>query len=87
MKLLYAAPLCGLLIFANYISIRAQGQKNPLARALRQLIIVVIVTVVTGILAVLSLTENMALFAQCLHGMAAYISSAVYGAVYGRCLE
>lgn len=67
MELLYVAPLCGLLIFANYISIRAQGKKNPLARALRQLIIVVIITVVTGVLAIFAPIESIALIAQCLH--------------------
>lgn len=67
MKLFYAVTLCGLLVFMNYIGIRAQGQKNLLAKALRQLMAVVTVTVITSMLAVFAPVKNAALFAQCLH--------------------
>lgn len=67
MKLLYIATLCVGLLFMNYTGIRAQGQKNPLAKALRQLIIVVNITVVSGMTAIFAPTKSTALFIQCIH--------------------
>ncbi|MDO4303312.1 MAG: EAL domain-containing protein [Bacillota bacterium] len=67
MELLYIAALCGLLIFMNFVGIRAQGQRSPLARALRQLMVMVTVTVAAGMLPVLMPSEAAALFVQCIH--------------------
>lgn len=67
MKLLYIIPICLLLMFMNYLAARTLRKKNPLAKALRQLIIVVTLTVVFGVLAIFSPTKNTALFVQCLH--------------------
>lgn len=67
MKLLYGVTLCGLLVFMNYIGIRAQGKRNPLARALRQLMVVVTITVVASMAAVFVTVREIALFAQTVH--------------------
>lgn len=71
MKWLYAIPLCILLVFMNYLAARALRKKNPLAKALRQLVIAVTVTVLFGVLPIFAPTEETALFLQCLH----YIST------------
>lgn len=71
MKLLYALALCVSLVFMHYIGTRAQGKKNPLAKALRQLLIAVTVTVAASLAAMLIPVENEAVFMQCLH----YIST------------
>lgn len=67
MKLLYILTLCAGLLFMNYMGIRAQGQKNPLAKAVRHLIIAVSITVITGMTAIFAPTESVALFVQCMH--------------------
>lgn len=67
MKQLYLATLCGALVFMNYMGMRTRQQKNPLARALRQLIFVVTITVAVGMAAIFAPTENIAVFLQCIH--------------------
>lgn len=71
MIIFYAAPIFILLAIMNYLGTRALRKKNPLAKALKQLIIVDTATVALGVLAVFMPTENTALFLQCLH----YIST------------
>lgn len=71
MIMFYAIPLCILLALMNYLGTRALRKKNPLAKALKQLIIVDTATVAFGALAVFMPTEATALFLQCLH----YIST------------
>lgn len=67
MKLLYAVPICIMVVFMNYFGTRALRKRNPLARALKQLIVAVDFTVAFGVLAVFAPTVDSALFLQCLH--------------------
>lgn len=67
MKQFYLATLCGALVFMIYMGMRTRQQKNPLAKALRQLIFVVTVTVAAGMTAIFAPTENIAVFLQCVH--------------------
>jgi len=66
-KLVYTGSLCVLLALMNYMGIRAQNRRNPLVKALRQLIAAVTVTVAAGMLAVLLPWKEAALLIQCVH--------------------
>lgn len=67
MELLYLVTMCGLLLLMNFVGVRTQRQRNPLARALRQLMVMDTVTVAAGMLPVLLPSEAAALFVQCIH--------------------
>lgn len=67
MKQVYLATLCVALVVMNFLSMRTLRQKNPLAKALRQLTIAVTVTVVPGMAASFAPTADTALFLQCVH--------------------
>ncbi|MBO5484896.1 MAG: EAL domain-containing protein [Lachnospiraceae bacterium] len=67
MKTLYIVTLCGAMLYMNYLGIHIRVEKNPLVKALRQLIIVVTVKIMTGMLAILIPEKEIALFMQCAH--------------------
>lgn len=67
MRIFYTVPICALIVFMNYLGARVLRKKNPLAKAVRQLIIADTVTVVFGVLPLFAPTTETALFLQCLH--------------------
>lgn len=71
MKILYTILICVLMVFMNYFVICTLRKKNPLAKALRQLVTAVTITVIFSILTLFVPTKEAALFLQSLH----YIST------------
>ncbi len=67
MKILYTIPICVLMVFMNYFVICTLRKKNPLVKALRQLVIAVTFTVVFSVLAMFAPTRESALFLHSLH--------------------
>lgn len=69
MKVLYTIPICILMVFMNYFVICTLKKKNPLAKALRQLVIAVTFTVSFSVLTMFVPDKEQALFLQSLHFM------------------